>query len=106
MCQNLTFKNNYLIQPADAIPIWCEGEFLHDKENLGSIEYYPGPYIHKKYFPFKNHRNYQSPFVMMKLKRPMAGPLISLICRAFAKNIHTSRDTGIGYARIQVLIGQ
>jgi len=90
---------------AKYIFVWCDGEFDYDRESLGSIQYYPGPFIPAAFFPFKGQKNYQSPFIMLQLKRPMPGAMVSIVCQAYAKNIKPDRETGVGYARFQVMIG-
>ncbi|ODN02067.1 Sodium/potassium-transporting ATPase subunit beta-1 [Orchesella cincta] len=91
----------------EAIYVWCQGMAEHDKENLGSIEYFPGPYIRKNYFPFKNQQNYQSPFVMVQLKRPLAGALLSIECQAYDDNIvidDNNKAKRVGYTKFELLI--
>jgi len=99
------FRTN---QPGPSrVLVWCQGQFEHDKENLGAIEYFPGPYIETKYFPFKVQKNYQSPFFMMQLKRPLAGALISIECQVYDNNIKRDDDKkamSIGYSKFQIII--
>jgi sodium/potassium-transporting ATPase subunit beta len=65
--------------------IWftCEGENPADIEKLGEISYYP----------YKNQRGYLSPAVFLHLKNPKHGVLLSIECKAWARNIrHVSMD--------------
>jgi len=100
-------KNNKEAQEmiSTSIWVWCDGENDHDKETLGSIQYYPGPYIPAVFFPFKSQKGYQTPFLMLQLKRPVPGTMISIVCKAYAKNINQDRETGVGIARFQVMTG-
>ncbi|CAL8100110.1 unnamed protein product [Orchesella dallaii] len=91
----------------EAIYIWCQGQYEHDQENLGSIEYFPGPYIRKSYFPFLNQKNYQSPFIMMQLKRPLTGAVIAIECKVYDDRLEIDDDKklkNIGYTKFQILI--
>ena len=52
--------------------VWmtCEGENPADKENIGSIEYFPSMGIPDYYFPYQNQDDYLSPVVFAHLKEP------------------------------------
>jgi len=82
----------------------CEGENPADKENIGPISFFPHPYIPSYYFPFTNQRGYQSPFVMVQMKRPMPGVLINVECRGWAKNIHQNRPDRLGMVHFEMMI--
>jgi len=75
--------------------IWftCEGENPADIENMGEMIYYPYQGVADYYYPYKNQRGYLSPAVFLNLKNPKKGVLLSVECKAWAKNIrHNSMD--------------
>lgn len=85
------------------IQITCEGRSNVDKENIGPLDYYPQG-IEAKYFPFTNQPGYQSPFVMVHFKNPKPGVLISVECKAWAKNIVHDRMLSQGQVNFELLI--
>ena len=52
--------------------IWlsCEGENPADKENIGSISYYPFPGFPTYHYPYEKQKDYLSPAVFAHLKNP------------------------------------
>ncbi|XP_001604224.1 sodium/potassium-transporting ATPase subunit beta-2 [Nasonia vitripennis] len=70
--------------------VWvsCRGENPLDRETIGELEYYPRSQgFPGFYYPFVNTPGYLSPVVAVHLKRPMRNIIISVECRAWAKNI-------------------
>jgi sodium/potassium-transporting ATPase subunit beta len=86
--------------------VWftCEGENPADKENLGEIDYYPYPGIPIYYFPYKNQEKYLSPAVFAHLKNPKKGVLISIACKAWAKNIEHENQDRVGLTHFEIMI--
>lgn len=86
--------------------IWfsCEGENPADVENMGQLEYYPYPGVADYYFPYKNQRGYLSPAVFVHFTNPKKGVLISIECKAWAKNIehHTMDKRGSVHFEIMI----
>ncbi|KOC60535.1 Sodium/potassium-transporting ATPase subunit beta-2 [Habropoda laboriosa] len=73
--------------------IWvsCAGEDPHDHENIGEINYYPEDHgFPGYYYPYKNIPGYLSPVVAVHFLRPARNRIISVECRAWAKNIKYS----------------
>lgn len=69
--------------------IWfsCEGENPADRENIGKIDYFPQPGVPTYFYPYKNQPGYNSPAVFAHFSNPKHGVLISVSCKAWAKNI-------------------
>ncbi|XP_037032750.1 sodium/potassium-transporting ATPase subunit beta-2-like isoform X4 [Bradysia coprophila] len=86
--------------------IWftCEGDTAADKEFLGPVNYYPQNGFPTYYFPFNNVDGYLSPIVGVHFARPVRGVVITIICKAWAKNIPLDEEKGLGYAKIHLLI--
>lgn len=75
--------------------IWvsCEGDRATDKENLGHLQYYPGPYIKSMYFPFLKQSGYQSPFVAVHVTNATRGLAISIVCRYWSQDVLAASST-------------
>ncbi|KAJ6644113.1 Sodium/potassium-transporting ATPase subunit beta-2 [Pseudolycoriella hygida] len=78
--------------------IWfsCDGELPADKEFIGPISYFPQRGFPVYYFPVKNVPGYQL--------LQYGGVVISIECKAWAKNIELNRDSGVGYVKFELLI--
>lgn len=48
----------------------CEGESPADIENLGPVNYSPRRGFPAYFFPFRNTKGYQPPFVAVQFERP------------------------------------
>ncbi|EEC19423.1 sodium/potassium-dependent ATPase beta-2 subunit, putative [Ixodes scapularis] len=75
-----------------------------DKENVGPLVYYPNLGIPNYYFPYRNTPGYQSPFVFVRFPRPQRGVIISVECKAWAKNIHHDQQGRVGSVHFELLI--
>jgi len=86
--------------------IWftCEGENPADRENLGTVQYYPEQGIPVNFFPYLKQKGYQSPFIFVKLDNPVSNVLINIECKAWAKNIHPSRLDRVGTVHFEIMI--
>jgi sodium/potassium-transporting ATPase subunit beta len=90
--------------------VWlsCSGESVGDKENLpeGHITYEPERKIPGYYFPYKNQKNYRSPFVMVNFDIPKTSRhlLINIECRAWAKNIKYDRVFRLGSVHFELMV--
>lgn len=73
----------------DLYKVWltCEGENPADKENIGQITYFPGPFFRSYYYPYTNSPGYLQPLVAVQFHGPENGVLINIECRAYAGNI-------------------
>ncbi|XP_049772282.1 sodium/potassium-transporting ATPase subunit beta-2-like [Schistocerca cancellata] len=89
----------------DTLWVSCEGYHPSDVEHVGNISYYPQPGFKAVYFPYKESSNYLSPIVAVKFSEPMKDLLITVKCRAWAKNIGTF-TTETGRTDFQLMIGQ
>lgn len=58
------------IKARNQVWVSCRGEDGSDKEILGDIEYYPTRGFPSYFYPYKNVKNYVSPLVAVKFKRP------------------------------------
>ncbi|XP_044266272.1 sodium/potassium-transporting ATPase subunit beta-1-like [Tribolium madens] len=72
--------------------VWvsCQGEKPVDKENTGGFRYFPSQGFPSYYFPYKNVKNYLSPLVAVQVLNTAPNVIISIECRAWAKNIKYS----------------
>ncbi|XP_050301461.1 sodium/potassium-transporting ATPase subunit beta-2 isoform X2 [Anthonomus grandis grandis] len=88
--------------------VWvsCEGETPADKEYIGSVTYYPKQVqgFPGYFFPYLNREGYLSPLVAVRFERPVAGIVINVECRAWAKNIKYSRSERSGSVHFELLI--
>jgi len=86
--------------------VWfsCEGENPADIENIGDIDWYPKPGVPQYFFPYKNQDGYLSPAVFAHFKNPKHGVLISITCKAWAKNIVHDMQERIGTAHFELMI--
>jgi len=94
------------IQDTPKEHIWfsCEGENPADRENLGPLTYYPEQGIPTHFFPYLKQGGYQSPFIFVRLSKPVNNVLINVECKAWAKNIHPSRLDRVGAVHFEVMI--
>ena len=69
-------KLNYLI-----------GNEVIDVQNAGESKIAPSPELPRYMFPYKGHQDYMSPFIALKLYKPVTGVVISMTCRLWARNI-------------------
>lgn len=69
--------------------IWvsCNGQRGLDKEKVGPIKYYPSRGFPAYYYPYINQKGYKSPLVAVQFEKLTTKQLISVECRAWAKNI-------------------
>ncbi|XP_037035084.1 sodium/potassium-transporting ATPase subunit beta-2-like [Bradysia coprophila] len=97
--------NNEIQKPLEKY-IWltCDGDTAADKEFVGPISYYPRNGFPTYYFPFKNTEGYQSPIVAVHFERPTRAFAITVVCKAWAKNIVLDEDNGLGFVKFVLLI--
>lgn len=89
MPEDLTLHiQNNTHSEAERNQIWvtCEGVDDVDKENVQGFRYYPQGFA-GYYYPYKNYPNYLSPIVAVELVNLNPNIIISIECRAWAKNI-------------------
>ena len=111
--------------------VWfsCEGENPADIEHIGEIEWYPSPGVPKYFFPYTNQDGYLSPIVFAHFKNPKRkwinsfrkhdllvdfilcilillteGVLISISCKAWAKNIKHDTMERMGLTHFELMI--
>lgn len=86
--------------------VWltCEGENPADKENIGGIEYFPGPFMRSHFYPYENQPGYLQPLVAVKFHGPENGVLINIECKAWAGNIEHDRSERIGSVHFELLM--
>lgn len=86
--------------------VWfsCEGENPADKENLGKVDWYPYPGVPDYFFPYEKQPGYLSPAVFAHLTNPKHHVLISVTCKAWAKNIHHNTMERQGSAHFELMI--
>jgi len=85
----VTYINETATEEEKNQMIWfsCEGENPADKEHIGKINYYPKPGVPVYHYPYENQEGYRSPAVFAHFSNPKHGVLISITCKAWAKNI-------------------
>ncbi|XP_066147158.1 sodium/potassium-transporting ATPase subunit beta-1 [Euwallacea fornicatus] len=68
--------------------IWvsCEGVDDIDKENVKGFNYFPHG-MASYYYPYRNYQNYTSPIVAVEIVNLTPNVIVSIECRAWAKNI-------------------
>lgn len=69
--------------------VWisCQGQHSLDKENIGPVSYYPARGFPAYYYPYRNQDGYLSPLVAVQFESVKVNELLSVECRAWAKNI-------------------
>lgn len=82
-------KAIYQTEVAERDQIWisCQPEGPADHELVDDFIFYPSHGIPGYYYPFKNAKSYLSPIIAVKIINPTPNILISIECRAWAKNI-------------------
>lgn len=92
----------------DYLQIECRGEYPADVDNIGEVQYYPKDGFDMKYFPYLNQKNYLSPLVFVKFKKPALGVLIQVVCQPTnAKNIAQDKHMrGDGRVHFELLIDE
>lgn len=107
--------------------IWisCEGENPADIENLGPVNYFPQRGFPGYYYPYVNQRGYQAPIIAINFERPkskiltncvkssscnenyfhfVAGVLINIECKAWARNIVHDRTERRGSVHFELMV--
>ncbi|KAJ3654988.1 hypothetical protein Zmor_014137 [Zophobas morio] len=74
-------------EPGSYIWISCQGEKPVDRENVVGFNYFPKQGFASYYFPYTNTQNYLSPLVAVQIVNPTPNLIVSIECRAWAKNI-------------------
>ncbi|XP_067143323.1 sodium/potassium-transporting ATPase subunit beta [Centruroides vittatus] len=93
-----------MIYSPDYVWISCIGENAADKDNIGDVEYLPEQGISVKFFPFKNQKEYLSPFVFVRFKDIAKNVLVNIECKAWAKNIKYDRGDRLGSVHFELLV--
>lgn len=111
--------------------IWvsCDGENSADREHIGNVTYTPFRGFPAYYFPYKNVPGYLSPIVALQFQKPegmpivewfvlllpkpdsflfffekLAGVLINIECKVWAKNIIHDRQRRLGSVHFELLM--
>lgn len=106
--------------------IWisCEGENPADIENLGPINYMPQRGFPGYFYPFMNQKGYMPPVIAINFERPksksttshfrhrsiltfrfiLAGVLINIECKAWARNINHDRTDRRGSVHFELMV--
>ncbi|XP_015608295.1 sodium/potassium-transporting ATPase subunit beta-2 [Cephus cinctus] len=92
--------------PRQLNTIWvsCEGENPADQENIGPVHILPRRGFPGYFYPYENSEGYLSPLVAVHFERPRSGILINVECKAWARNIHHSRNDKLGAVHFELLI--
>ncbi|XP_019864947.1 sodium/potassium-transporting ATPase subunit beta-1 [Aethina tumida] len=82
------------LEPEEREQIWvtCQGEDDIDKEMANVFEYYPRGFA-GYYYPYTNTKNYLSPLIAVRIRNPKPNIIITIECRAWAKNIEFRRGS-------------
>jgi len=95
----------------DDILIECIGEHLADKDNVGSVKYFPGTkdgkygIIKKHFFPFLGQPNYATPLVFVKFETIARNILVQVMCRPInLLNVKTDGKEEQGKAHFEIVI--
>lgn len=86
------------------VTVTCEGETAADRENMGSIVYFPPNGFHFKYFPFRNQQGYRSPLVFVRFEDPHPGMLLMITCKAWARNLQHDFNEMTGMVHFELLV--
>jgi len=91
-----------------AIPqkVWveCAGKYNPDNDEAGPIRYFPGQGFDAKYFPYQNTHGYRAPMVAVKFEKPSLNIVVSIECKAYAKNVKPNRVKRTGIIDFELLI--
>jgi len=86
--------------------IHCIGENGADKDNIGSLQYFPQQGFSLAYYPYLNQKNYKAPLVMVKFLNPTPGIGLMVECTAFASNIEVDSMEKLGSVKFELLVGK
>jgi len=99
--------------------VWveCTGVNEVDKENIGEnmgdqpgkelkLRYTPYQGFPGYYFPFNKTPGYMSPIVAVQFIDPLPGVLITVECRAYAKNIIYDKQRRLGLVKFELKVGE
>lgn len=91
--------------------VWveCTGVNELDKENIGSplnVKYTPYQGFPGFYFPYKKSPGYVSPIVAVQFTNLQLGVVITVECKAYAKNILIDRQRRLGLVKFELKVGE
>ncbi|CAG0878838.1 unnamed protein product, partial [Darwinula stevensoni] len=89
--------------PPAMVWVSCSGVTAADVENMGALEYAPYPGFPAYFFPYESTPGFRSPLIALRFTGPEAGVVISVECRAWAKNIIQDRANRRGFIRFELL---
>jgi len=94
-------------EAGDEIEIECDGEHLADKDNIGTIKYFPESAngkgsIKNYYFPYLGNRDFMSPLIFVKLETFKTGVVLQMICKPINVKNHDSKSRKPGEGRVHV----
>lgn len=69
----------------DAIHILCDGITCFDKEHMGAISFYPGPFFKDYYFPVDNSHDYRSPLIGLQFENLHRKSIYYILFNRFSK---------------------
>jgi len=100
------FRKNLDTNPDLNNRVWleCHGENPADRENLGSITYWPTNGFSANFYPYRNEDAYLSPVVFAQLDNPKLGVMIAIECRAWDRYITHEPTEGRGLAHFELMI--
>lgn len=92
----------------DTIPakVWveCMGKHNPDNDEFKDITYHPAQGFDAKYFPYDNTHGYRAPLVAVRFHKPSVNIVVSIECKAYAKNIKPDRAERTGVIDFELLI--
>ena len=87
--------------------VWlsCEGAESFDRGHLGEVTYSPWQGFPTHYFPYRGAQNgtaYQAPLVAVRFDSIPEGMEVSVVCRAWAKNLVIDKPNRLGSVEFQI----
>jgi len=82
----------------------CDGEDAPDKENIGSVKYWPWRGFPTYFFPYYVQLGYLQPVVMVQLENPTPGVLINIQCTVWSRGMRHDLERRIGSMHLEFLM--
>ncbi|GJQ69829.1 ATP1B1 [Trypoxylus dichotomus] len=73
-------RDSEKMENEDHIHIACDGITCFDRDHMGNISYYPGPFFKDHFFPYDGSPHYRSPLIGVQFENLNRGFVIGIKC--------------------------